>query len=308
MRIPWMSDSAKRADAARRARARRRSFLAVAVLLSLTSLALWGNSTAAAPPAALIARLLAPIARLEDETARALTAGTGRFADLWNASSRLAGLRERSLALEASLLEQDLLARENEFLRRAAGLSEPSRARALPARVIGRNELGTQSLVVDRGRLHGVEPFDPVFRAEGAVGYVTRVLDHSGLVLLLTDRNARLGVSVLVDASAEAVQARTQGLPDGSHLLLQAKTAAPLPPGSTVVTSHLSTIFLPGVAVGRVETAIPSSSGLFDEYVVVPSADLQRLDWVLILTGTHRGEAVRLLESPPERAAPRSLD
>lgn len=301
MQLPWKSETARRADAARKARKRRRGVVAGGLLVSLWFLAMWGNARDAGPAARLIVRVLSPLLRVERATAQLLTAGSGRFSDLWRASGDLARLRERNQALEANRLEENLLIEENRFLRRSLGLLAAFETRALPARVIGGNELGSQSLVVDLGTEDGVRPYDPVFRPEGAVGYIGRVLEHTSLVLLLTDRNVRLGVSVITDASAAPVEGRIRGLPDGTHLLLQTKTAEPIPPGSQVVTSSLSTIFLPGVAVGRVEASMSPSGGLFDEYVVVPAAELERPEWVLVLTGTHREEAARLVEGRPER-------
>jgi rod shape-determining protein MreC len=302
MRIPLTSDTAQRIKTARLARRRRRAFLVAGVLVCLLFLALWGSSTEAGPVERTLARALTPVMRIEAITAQALTGGTGRFRDLWEAASRLAEVRERNLVLEALLAEKQLVERENRFLRESLGMLASLGVRATPARVIGRNELGTQSLVVDLGENEGIRPFDAVFRPEGAVGYVARTLEHASLILLLTDRNARLGVSIVANASGEMIEGRTHGLPDGNHLLLQTKSPEPIPPQSTVVTSALGTIFFPGLTVGVIEARIPSSSGLFDEYVVSPAVDLHRIAWVLILTQRHRDEAVRLLEVVPGRA------
>lgn len=299
MHIPWMSDSARRANAAQLAKRRRRMVAVGGVLLSLCSLALWGNSEQPGPVTQLLAYALRPMVRFEDLTVRTLTGGSGRFQDLWRTASRLAEARERNLVLEAAIAERELIHAENRFLRESLEMINSLDLRALPARVIGRNEMGTQSVVIDLGEKDGVRPFDPVLQPEGAVGYVARTLDHASLVLLVTDRNARLGVSVIVDASKETVEGRTRGLPDGAHLLLQTKTPQPISADSQVVTSSVSTIFPAGVPVGRVETGIQSPGGLLDEYVVEPAVNLREADWGLVLTGTRRGEALELFDATP---------
>jgi rod shape-determining protein MreC len=165
--------------------------------------------------------------------------------------------------------------------------------------VIGRTDIGTQSVVVERGERHGVAPYDPVLAAQGVVGYVSQVLEHASSVLLLTDRTASVGVAILPDGTGPAVEGRIRGLPDGIHLLLQTKTARPLPKGSRVVTSQLSTIFPAGLAVGEIREMTSRRGSLQDEYVVEPVVDPQELDSVLILTGLARDEAMELQKTQP---------
>jgi rod shape-determining protein MreC len=223
-----------------------------------------------------------------------LTGGTGRVRDLWRASSELAVVRERNLDLEARLAEMDAIRRENKFLREALSLGGSGDFDAVPARVIGRTGIGSQSLVIERGEGDGVSPFDAVVAPEGAVGYVYRALEHASSVLLLTDRSASVGIAILPDGTGPAVEGRVRGLPDGTHLLLQTKTARPLPLGSRVVTSRLSTVFPPGLAVGKILAMTSGPGSLHDEYVVEPVVDLHELDSVLVLTGLHRNEAMEL--------------
>jgi rod shape-determining protein MreC len=300
MHVQWTTHTDSRAAAARMSR-QRRFTLAAGVLLSLVSLALWGNSSGGGPVAQTLARGLHPLRLFEQSLTRSLTGGGERLQDLRRTASRLAEVRQRNLELEALLAEKELVSTQNRFLRESLGLTGSITLQVLPARVIGRNQTGVQSLVVDLGSNEGIKPFDPVFRPEGAVGYVVQTLGHSSLVLLLTDRNARLGVSIVADASGESIEGRTRGLPDGTHLLLQTKSPEPITAGCRVVTSGLSTIFFPGVLVGSVKTRIPLSGGLFDEYVVVPAVDLHRLDWVLVLKGTYAEESMRLLDPPRGR-------
>jgi len=268
-------------------------------------LGLWGNSPTGGPVARAFATILAPLESGQRSVVASLTGGTGRIGDLWRASSRLAALRERNRELEAQLVEREELERENRFLRESLGIRGQYEARALPARVLGRTGVGSQSLVVERGSRDGVRPFDAVVAPDGVLGYVTRVLENASSVLLLTDRSASVGVAVIPGASAPPgegpppVEGRIQGLPDGTHLLLQTKTARPLPLGSRVVTSRLSTIFPAGLPVGVIRAMTASPGSLSDEYVVEPAVEAEGVESVTVLTGLHRDEAMGLLGEGP---------
>jgi rod shape-determining protein MreC len=294
MHVPWSSETVRRAGALERARRRRKGVFLAEAALALIFLGLWGNSPTGGPLSRAIAGSFTPIVEAEQAVMDSLTGGTGRVQDLWRASSELARVRERNRELEARLAELEEIRRENEFLRSSVGAGVPLDLAVLPARVIGRAGMGTQSVVVERGERHGVAPYDAVLSPRGAVGYVSRVLEHTSSVLLLTDRSASVGVAILPDGTGPAVEGRIRGLPDGIHLLLQTKTARPLPTGSRVVTSRLSTIFPAGLVVGEIREMTSRRGSLQDEYVVEPVVDGRDLDSVLILTGRARDEAMEL--------------
>ncbi|MCX7895991.1 MAG: rod shape-determining protein MreC [Thermoanaerobaculum sp.] len=158
--------------------------------------------------------------------------------------------------------ENQILASELLILRQAHGLlgSFPSFQRqAILAAVVSRDLLGTHTLVVNRGRRHGVERDSAVVATEGVLGRVDLVWEEAARVQLLSHPAAAAAARV-VGVEGEALllggeRPRLEGLPPYTEV----------PVKSPVVTTGSEGIYPPGLPLG-----ITGKSEVGAMFTVVP--------------------------------------
>lgn len=158
--------------------------------------------------------------------------------------------------------ENHLLVSELLTLRQGHALLQtlPSlRDRAVLARVVARDRLGSHSLLLDRGRKHGLSTDCPVLAADGVLGRVEHVWDETARVQLLSHPAAAAAAQV-VGVEGEVLllggeNPRLEGFPPYTQV----------PVGSPVVTTGSEGIYPPGLPLavtgepqlGRVFTLVP---------------------------------------------------
>lgn len=154
--------------------------------------------------------------------------------------------------------------------------------RFLVARVIAKDPSNfKERIAIDRGREDGIAEGMVVLSAGNSlVGTVSSVLDDFSWVTLITDPNSSVNAMVM--------ESRTQGvvsgtLHDGLRMELLPQEEEVLP-GSTVATSGLGGNFPEALVIGEVVSVQGSPQDIFQKADVEPSADLTRLENVLVLT------------------------
>jgi rod shape-determining protein MreC len=135
-----------------------------------------------------------------------------------------------------------------------------------------------ESLVLDKGARHGIEPGMPVLAPEGIVGVIAATSAHAARVLLLTDPNS--GVDVLVQRTR--VRGIVSGRLEQAAILKYVGRAEDVRAGDRIVTSGLDGVFPKGMPVGRVTRVSRDDPGLFLYAEVAPAADTTRLEEVLV--------------------------
>jgi rod shape-determining protein MreC len=141
-----------------------------------------------------------------------------------------------------------------------------------------------RTIVINKGQRDGVKKGFPVVTFEGVVGKVTRVSSSSSVVLLVVDRNS--AVDCFVQRS------RTRGILEGEGegrcYLRYVSRTEDIQVGDHIVTSGLEGIFPKGLSLGEVVTVEKKPYGLFQEIEVMPSADLGRLEEVMVIVRPAR--------------------
>jgi rod shape-determining protein MreC len=151
------------------------------------------------------------------------------------------------------------------------------------AQVIARDAIQWfNSVVIDRGTLHGIEKDQPVVTSEGLVGRVIDVSPLASRVLLITDERHSAGAII-----GQLEQARVLGVVKGrSNYLCEMKFVAgteKVEIGDTVITSGQDRLYPKGLIIGRVtrvETGSPTTPFVIE---VEPAAPLTKLDLVSVL-------------------------
>ncbi len=210
----------------------------------------------------------------------------------------------------AYLEEQNrLLFDENNRLRTMLALRQSLPFTTVAASVIARSPDNWSSyLVVDKGAKDGIAVDMPVVTGVAAadgqqavvgsvVGRVAAVTDHTAQVRLLTDPAS--GVGAMLDGTKDAGVILGQGSSASGLVMNFFSRDASVVPGDVVVTSGLGGVFPAGLPVGVVESVSQTDFDLVRSAVVKPNADLNKIDFVLIIT-SGQGAAAGNAASPPK--------
>jgi rod shape-determining protein MreC len=123
------------------------------------------------------------------------------------------------------------------------------------AQVIGRsNRPFLQTMILDAGKAQGVKPGQAVIDQRGMIGRIFLAGDHTAWVILLTDLNSRIPVTI-EPGNVQAILTGDNSSAPQLDLLAQNIV---LKPGMQVVTSGDGGLLPPGLAVG---TVVLDSSG-----------------------------------------------
>lgn len=191
-------------------------------------------------------------------------------------------LQERLEAVERDLLRLNELERENERLRSALALAERSTGEWVAAEVIARSPNAWLKFVtINRGSADGLRDGLPVITAEGLVGRVSLTTPHTADVTLITHTSSAVGART--EPGGELVLVEGTGSFDDLLQVRPLDAHTSLSPGEILVTSGLSSIYAPGIPIGRLTRVESEAYGLSQTAYAVPFADLQHLDVVLVL-------------------------
>jgi rod shape-determining protein MreC len=214
--------------------------------------------------------------------------------------------RERALQKEVADLRRQvwqarIVEEENKQLRALAGAAPRDAGRLILCEVINRGDTTGiwQTLRLDRGRAHGVEPQQAVMSARGLVGRTVRVSETTSEVLLITDPTARVACRVSrsdVRGILEGTGVSVLGRP-GLRIYVAPQPAtldylpadAQIARGEEVYTSGWGGIFPEGLLVGYVKSVSLDRSRLYQVAEIVPSADLLSLRFVFVIARGEEG-------------------
>jgi len=207
--------------------------------------------------------------------------------NLWHNYFYLRGVRQENRELKQQIeslrIEQVRLNQDAEQARRLQallGFREHFISKTLAAQVIGSSgSEQSRSIYIDKGSRDGIKPDMAVITAEGVVGKVLRVFNTTSQVLLLNDQTS--GVGAILEKTR--LQGVLRGTALGEVVLEKVMSDETVAPGERVLTSGGDQIFPKGLAVGTVTKVSPGSE-LFLNIRVKPSADLNRLEEVLVIT------------------------
>ena len=262
--------------------ARPRFILVLLVLTSVTLLTLDERGVAVIDVAKDSVRdAFAPI-RSATDTVMApvgdLIGGIVHYGDLESENGRL---RRENEELRGRVMRSEDANRENEALRDQLDLEFVGDIPTVTARVVLRTPSNHElSLVINRGRDHGIADGMPVVTGAGLVGRVTNTSSTTSTVLLLRDRGVAVGVRLASGdvGVAAGAGARNPLRVDG----IEPETR--VTEGEVVVTSGLQqSLYPPNIPVGVVEEARRERGELQKFVTVEPAVDMDRLSFVSVL-------------------------
>ena len=222
-----------------------------------------------------------PLYRLAGLPVEGMRTFSVAFADRQRLTVQNQRLREDLLLANAKLNRMAAVAQQNEHLKELLDTQRSLELNVQLARVVG-VDLGAyrHRLLLNVGAQDGVKPGQPVIDARGVMGQVIQTLPTTSVVMLITDPNNALPVTV----ERTGLRTIAYGSRDGDRLVLPTiPMAADVKEGDRLLTSGLGGRFPPGFPVGEVTRVAPATTGMFLEAQAQPTADINRSEDVLLL-------------------------
>ena len=210
---------------------------------------------------------------------------------LWSSYGDLRHTHERNQALQQEVArlrqEQASLAEDAAQGRRLQALlnfKEQYITKTVAAQVIGTSGTDrSHTLWIDKGSADGLKPEQAVITPDGVVGKLRDVFPHTSQLLLLSDSTSGAGV-VLESTRMRGI---VRGTANGQVQINNLTADDRIKPGEKVLTSGGDQVFPRGLAVGVIESIAPDPQHQpYTAITVKPTANLTRLEEVLVITGT----------------------
>jgi rod shape-determining protein MreC len=197
--------------------------------------------------------------------------------------SELATLKEENLQLREALVASGRL-------QRIAEIREEFEVPMLASELVGVDASAWfRSVLVNRGRTHGVQPGMPVISEHGLVGLVTSTSNSASKAMLVLDRQS--AVDGIVQRSRSRGIVRGGGTDQLNFEFVVRESDVQI--GDVVITSGLGGIHPKGIRIGEVTSVSDPGSDLLQTATLTPAVDFGRLELVFIML--RRGSTMELL-------------
>jgi rod shape-determining protein MreC len=190
-------------------------------------------------------------------------------------------LREQNILLsdEVNTLRESAI--ENIRLRAMYRLKDRPAFTYVSALVVGTQmQALTNTVTIDAGTEDGIRTGMPVVTDHGLIGRVTSTSGHYAIVQLLLHKDLRV--------SARIQRSRVNGIirwtGGGELRMINVPKTSDVIAGDVAITSEFSSIFPGGIRIGVVSSTRDVPGDLFQEIMVRPSVDFDRMEEVFVAT------------------------
>ena len=198
-------------------------------------------------------------------------------------------LASRLKELEAKNSQLIELESENQRLRGLLKLTTSNGWEGVSAMVVGRDHSNwVREVTINRGSGVGIKPGQPVMDGHGVVGQVITVAESSARVLLITDSSSAVDALVQSCRASGVVEGGLGSSTTVLRYIMKSKDY-PVRIGDRVIASGLDGVYPKGALVGVVKKVDANSSGMYQYIEIQPSADVERLENVVVLTNYTNG-------------------
>jgi rod shape-determining protein MreC len=225
--------------------------------------------------------LVTPIERLTHGSSLHTRNVWENYIDLRHARQQNAELQQEITRLreEQAAFAED--AAQGRRLEAILGFQQKYITKTVAAQVIGTS--GTDRshvLYIDKGAADGLRPNQAVITPYGVVGKLRDVFAHNSQLLLINDSSS--GAGVLLESTR--IRGIVRGTSSGEVEINNLTPDSRIKPGEEVVTSGGDQVFPRGLPVGSI---VPDPQHQpYTAITIKPAADLNRLEEVLVITGT----------------------
>lgn len=143
------------------------------------------------------------------------------------------------------------------------------------------------SFIIDKGKKDGLKVNMNVMSGTGLVGIITEVGPNWSRVRSIIDDSSNVSALVLSTSDTCIVNGDLTLMQDGKIRFEQLpNTDAEIEVGAQVVTSHISSKYLPGISIGYISEIHVDSNNLTRSGYIIPTVDFRHLQEVLVITST----------------------
>ncbi len=143
------------------------------------------------------------------------------------------------------------------------------------------------SFIIDKGSKDGIKVDMNVIASGGLVGIITEVGPNWARVRSIIDDSSNVSALILSTADKCIVSGDLTLMQEGKINFEQlANNDNKIEVGEQVVTSHISSKYLPGIMIGVVSKIKVDSNNLTRSGYITPTVDFQHLQEVLVITTT----------------------
>ncbi len=201
----------------------------------------------------------------------------------------LADNEKLQVQIDALLEENTRLQSDNFELQRLRELyqldQEYAQYEKVAARVIAKDSAGWFKVFrIDKGAGDGIVADMNVIAGGGLVGIVTDVGENYATVRAIIDDLSRVSAMAIQSGDACLVSGDIQLYQDGKLRLSDIMADADLKDGDKIVTSNISSKYLPGILIGYATDIKEDESRLTKSGYLIPVAQFDTLQEVLIIT------------------------
>ncbi len=223
--------------------------------------------------------------------------------DLFQTARDFRTLRQRNNELEVLVerltvenLQLAEVVTENEQLRSFFAFAQTNptndfRGGQVIAQVISEGDnLYINTIEIDLGEKHGLKQGMPVVTDRGLVGRIADVHPYTSEILLINDASSSVNAMTQTSRAPGLLRGRVGQDPLMGLIPPDVEVSV----GEIVLTSGLGNKFPKGIVIGQVVDILQNDNQAFQQAIVRPTVDLDRLELVLIITSfppTPAGEA-----------------
>jgi rod shape-determining protein MreC len=192
-------------------------------------------------------------------------------------------LEEENLQLREALIASGRLARIAEI---RADFEVPM----LPSALVGVDPSPWfRSVLVDRGRDHGVRSGMPVISENGLVGLVTATSARAAKAMLVLDRQSAVDGIIQRSRSRGIIRGRGTSEMDFEFVARGSDVRI----GDVVISSGLGGVYPKGIRIAEVASVSDPGSALMQTAKLIPAVDFGRLEQAFVML--RRGPTMELL-------------
>jgi rod shape-determining protein MreC len=211
-------------------------------------------------------------------------------------------LTKENAELKLKLLQFEEVAKENKRLSSLLDLKKLTFGSAKVARIIGEDVSPDRfTYLLNLGSKEGIESRSPVLSADGVIGQIKEVYDHTSVVVTLLDPSSIIDVV--------NTRSRSHSLLEGTGKEYFARTKyvdriEDFKVGDLLLSSGIDGIFPMNYPVGTIVEVQKPAQGVLQSAFVRPAVDFDKLEEVLILPPLKSPITIRLTtQTPPQGSA-----
>lgn len=189
-----------------------------------------------------------------------------------------------SLKLEINMMQQDTY--EIDEFKELMDLQDQYKEYEMTGANVIAKDSGNwfHSFVIDKGSKDGIEEDMVVLAQGGLAGIVTQVGSHSAKVMSIINDDSNITAMSMSTKESCMVSGDLEVYESGRLRIMYVDKDSNISSGDKIVTSNISTKYLPGILIGYVDELSIDNNNLTRSGTLIPCVDFSNLDTVLVVT------------------------